>query len=109
VPDVLLELYADPDLLETPPFVVVSPDGNEEWDIDEFEPADAEAMDVDHFGIPETAFCFATSGFGDPYYVEFPSVGDDGPVYRLNHDGGDIDRVAGSLREFLNWPRRPGR
>ena len=58
------------------------------------------------FGIPPRAFCFAKTKFGDPYDVELGPRRDDGPVSVLYHDGGDIARVANSLRDFLAWPRR---
>jgi hypothetical protein len=108
-PAVLRDLYTDRDLLLSPPITVAAPTGagGQEYHIATFQPADAEGTESDHFGIPASAFCFATTKFGDPYYVEFRPRREDGPVSVLYHDGGDIVRVANSLREFLAWPRRP--
>ena len=79
---------------------------DQEWHRATFEPADAEGTESDHFGIPPRAFCFAKTKFGDSHYVEFGPRRDDVPVSVLYHDGGDIVRVANSLRDFLAWPRR---
>ena len=104
-PEVLRQLYADHALLQSTPFVVSGPttDGGAEWDIHSFQPADGQG---DHFEIRPRAFCFATTVFGDPYYLELAADSDDGPVSRRYHDGGDIERIADSLTEFLSWPRR---
>ena len=103
-PAVLRRLYADHALLLSAPLIVAAPDA--EWPIECFHPADARG---DHFSVPAGAFCFAASGFGDPYYVEFGARGEDGPVSVHYHDGGDIARIADTLAEFLSWPRRPDR
>jgi hypothetical protein len=106
-PAVLRQLYADHALLLSAPLVVTAPDAvDAEWPIECFHPADARG---DHCPVPTGAFCFATTGFGDPYYVEFGARGEDGPVSVHYHDGGDIARIADTLAEFLSWPRRPDR
>jgi hypothetical protein len=104
-PAVLRELYADHGLLQSTPFGVIGPatDGEADWDIHSFQPADGRG---DYFEIPPGAFCFATTVFGDPYYVEFAAGRDDGPVSLRYHDGGDVALIADSLTEFLSWPRR---
>ena len=111
VPTVLRELYSDRELLMSAPLIVTGQlDGVEsEWDIATFQPADAEATLVGQRGLPPIAFCFATTVFGDSYYLAIDRTGEDGPVYRNYHDGGDVVPVAESLREFLSWPRRPDR
>lgn len=107
-PAVLRELYADHALLLSTPFTVIGPPGglDAEWHIDSFYPADGRAST---FWVPAGAFCFATTVFGDPYYVELGQHGEDGPVSVHYHDGGDIVRIANTLAEFLTWPRRPER
>ena len=104
-PAVLRELYADHALLRGTPFIVSGSetDGEAAWHIHSFQPADGRG---DHFEIPPGAFCFAMTEFGDPYYVELAAGSDDGPVSLGYHDGGDVERVADSLTEFLGWPRR---
>jgi hypothetical protein len=108
-PQVLHRLYADHALLLSAPLTVTGPPDaiDNEWYIESFHPADGS----DHFWVPAPAgaFCFATTGFGDPYYVELEPRGDDGPVFVHYHDGGDIVRIADTLAEFLAWPRRPDR
>ncbi len=108
VPAVLHRLFADHALLLSAPLTVTGRPGasDTEWDIETFHPADGRA---DHFPVPAGAFCFATTGFGDPYYVELGPRGEDGPVAVHYHDGGDVVRIANTLTEFLSWPRRSDR
>jgi len=107
VPAAVRELYADHGLITREGLTLVGPPGSEnDWDLSWFLPADAEAFAKGDFGIPPGALPFASTVFGDPYFVLAPREADDGPVYVLHHDGGDIAFVAGSLRELLTWPRR---
>jgi hypothetical protein len=106
VPTAVRELYADHALITREGLTLVGPSGSEDWDIACFRPADAQALAEGDVGIPPGAFPFASNVFGDPYYVLAPRGADDGPVYVLYHDGGDVAFVAGSLRELLTWPRR---
>lgn len=107
-PAVLHRLYGDQALLLSAPLTVTGPPDaiDTEWHIESFHPADGRG---DHFWVPAGAFCFATTGFGDPYYVECGPRAEDGPVSVHYHDGGDIVRIANNLAEFLSWPRRPDR
>jgi hypothetical protein len=111
IPTVLKELYADPSGLEGDVYVfdpAKPKDVGEAWYVNQFVPADYDALQPALESIPPGAFNFAFNEFGDPYYVELGAGDDgDGPVSVHYHDGGDIVRVAPSLREFLRWPRQP--
>jgi len=107
-PEVLRRLYTDQTLLLSAPLTITGPPdtSDTEWHIECFHPADGRG---EHFWVPSGAFCFATTGFGDPYYIEAGPRGEDGPVSVHYHDGGDVVRIADTLAEFLTWPRRPDR
>ena len=116
VPAVLRELYADEALVTSGDLLVFDPgrtgDGEAAWNINQFTPADEEAIHPELESIPDGAFSFASNEFGDPFYVRLGELPDgDGRVFVHYHDGGDTEEVAPSLRVFLSWPResRPHR
>ena len=110
MPAVLRELYADQALVTSRDLVVFDPgrtgDGEAAWNINQFTPADEQAIRPELESIPAGAFSFVTNEFGDPLYLQLGEVPDgDGPVLVHYHDGGDTEEVAPSLRTFLSWPR----
>ena len=106
VPAILRELYENHALLTNTPLEVRNPQSPDAtWHIADFAPANAETMSSERLSVPPGTFCFATNGFGDPYFTVID--GDAGPVYVHYHDGDDIVLVANSLAEFLSWPHRP--
>ena len=112
VPAVLRELYARRELILDGDLYVFPPDKprnrDHAWYINQFVPVDGNALQPELESIPPGSFNFATNEFGDPYYVELSADLDgDGPVSVHYHDGGDVERVAASLRAFLSWPREP--
>jgi|RhiMetdeSRZDD1v2_1073273.scaffolds.fasta_scaffold1954658_1 hypothetical protein len=112
VPAVLLELYAQRELIHDGDLYVFPPDkprkSDHAWYINQFVPADRSALQPELESIPPGSFNFASNEFGDPYYVELSAGPDgDGPVSVHYHDGGDVEQVATSLRTFLSWPREP--
>jgi len=110
VPAVLRELYANRELIIAGDFYLMPPNASDDelgWYINEFVPADHAALEPELESIPPGTFSFAFNEFGDPYFVELSDDPDgDGPVRLRYHDGGDIETVSGSLREFLSWSRR---
>ena len=112
VPAVLREIYARRELILDGDLYVFPPDkprkNDNAWYINQFVPADRNALQPELESIPPGSFSFAYNEFGDPYYVELSADPDgDGPVSVHHHDGGDVEKVAASLRVFLSWPREP--
>jgi hypothetical protein len=112
VSSVLRELYSDQALITSWDILIYDPalggDRNTAWNVNQFNPADAEALTPEFESIPAGAFSFATNEFGDPFYVQLAELPDgDGRVYVHYHDGGDTELVAPSLRIFLSWHREP--
>jgi len=112
VPAVLRALYADQALVTSGDLLVLDPAraGGREmaWNVNQFTPADEEALAPELESIPPGAFAFATNEFGDPFYVQLGELPDgDGRVFVHYHDGGDTELVAPSLHTFLAWPRTP--
>lgn len=112
VPAILRELYADQSLVTTGDLLLYDPDragrGEIPWNVNEFIPADEDALSPDLVSIPSGAFAFATNEFGDPFYVQLGELADgDGRVFVHYHDGDDVELVAPSLRTLLSWQRAP--
>jgi hypothetical protein len=112
VPSVLRDLYSDHELVMSDDLLIFDPsrgdDPNTAWNVNQFNPADAEALTPALESIPRGSFSFATNEFGDPFYVQLGELPDgDGQVFVHYHDGGDIELVAPSLRSFLTWRREP--
>ncbi len=110
LPQKLLDMYADSNLVLSHDFDVLSTERDpkaKSWSISEFLPLhkqDQESTwDLSEFG---KACCFANNGMGDFYWVPMSSERlDEAPVYIIWHDGWDNEKVADSLGEFLSWPR----
>jgi hypothetical protein len=112
VPSILRELYSDQALLTSDDLLIFDParadDRSTAWNVNQFYPADAEALTPQLESIPSGAFSFASNEFGDPFYAQLGELPDgDGRVYVHYHDGGDTELVAPSLRTFLSWRREP--
>jgi hypothetical protein len=109
VPRILRELYADHALVTSGDFLVLDPsrDASEGvLNVNQFVPADEEALTPLLVSIPSGAFSFATNEYGDPLYVQLGELPDgDGRVFVHYHDGDDTELVAPSLRTLLSWPR----
>ena len=110
VPAVLRELYADQTLVTSGDLLVLDParagGRKAAWNINQFTPADEEALSPELESIPPGAFAFATNEFGDPFYIRLGELPDgDGRVFVHHHDGDDTELVAPSLRTILSWPR----
>ena len=112
VPSVLRELYSDQELVMSDDLLIFDPsrgdDPDSAWNLNQFNPAGAEALTPQLESIPRGSFSFATNQFGDPFYVQLGELPDgDGQVFVHYHDGGDVELVAPSLRSFLSWQREP--
>ena len=112
VPAVLRTLYADRALITSGDLLIFDParglDPNLAWNVNEFIPADEDAISAEFVSVPTGAFAFASNEFGDPFYVQLGERPDgDGRVYVHYHDGDDTELVAPTLRDFLSWDRRP--
>ena len=110
VTTILRELYSNQTLITSGDILIYDPalggDRNSAWNVNHFNPADAEALTPEPESIPPGAFSFASNEFGDPFYVQLAELPDgDGRVYVHYHDGGDTELVAPSLRTFLSWHR----
>lgn len=110
VPAILRDLYEDQMLVTRDDLLVFDPrrprDRATAWNINQFTPADEEALAPELDSIPPGAFAFATNQFGDPFYVQIGEFPDgDGRVFVHHHDGDDTELVAPSLRSFLSWNR----
>lgn len=100
IPANLIELYNDKNLIQKKDFEVSVPDDPENaWSIAEFIPAHPKDYEYTWEDV-QKMFCFASSPFGDPYYIDISSA--DLAVYIYYHDGGDTARVANSLQDFKN-------
>jgi hypothetical protein len=85
----------------------------ERWPVYCFEPLDIESLnELPYEEELGPGFCFATTGRGSWYWIAASDQrANDSPVIFLDYDGGRSHgkTVAGSLEEFLNWPRVPMR
>lgn len=111
VPNLLREIYADQALITSADLLVLDPAKGDGWDgawnVNQFTPADAEALAPELESIPPGAFSFASNEFGDPFYVQLGELADgDGRVFVHYHDGDYTELVAPSLRTFLGWRRQ---
>ena len=108
VPGILRELYGAPDALLRSHFYLVAPDGTRRAWLDLFLPMDSEALSPYGRKLPPGALAFADDEHGDPYFfVPDASAYGDGPVFVAGpaHGPEEMELVAGSLSEFLSWPR----
>ncbi len=108
VPGILRELYGTPEALLRGHFYLDQPGGARRVWLDLFLPLDEEALRPYGKLLPAGAIAFADDEHGDPYFfVPDTTVYGDGPVYLLGLKEGrdDILPVAGSLADFLHWPR----
>jgi len=110
IPLVLRDFYANHSRLLQTAFYVVPPNGlkeSEDHFIQRFEPADLQTVTEVWFPIGNNRFPFASDDFGNYYFAE--GVNDRTsslPVFFIDHDGGDISRIANSFEEFVSWPTR---
>jgi len=97
VPEGVESLYRDTDLIMSSGIEVT-----EYAEIAEFVPADDNAFDPEQWFNPASdAFVFATTPFGDPFFVKTSEATAGLPVYLLFHDGGDTERLTATLMGFL--------
>ncbi|APZ92696.1 SMI1/KNR4 family protein [Fuerstiella marisgermanici] len=105
IPTTLRELYADVDSLRRESFYIVPPDAadeSEHYFVAQFQPADLTTIEQACLPGDKTQFPFAIDDFGNYYFVDLTSH--DLCVNYLDHDGGDLSRVADRLETFLKWP-----
>jgi hypothetical protein len=112
LPARLLRLYADRSAIQSGGFDVAKPGQNRRlkpWPVYCFEPLDIEALnELPYEEELGAGFCFATTGRAGWYWVAASERREeDSPVVFLDYEGGGRhgDQVAGSLEEFLGWPR----
>ena len=112
LPERLLTLYRDHPTVLTEQIEIRRP-GEEskdasEW-IEAFLPLDLETHNLTAGVLkPEwgKGCCFATDGSGNFYWVGASSERlSDAPVYFAERDASSSEPVAGTLEEFLSWPR----
>ncbi len=104
IPQSLRKLYADIDCLRRESFYVIPPDADDESEhrfVARFEPADLTAVSLACLPSGRTRFPFASDDFGNYYFVDLADQGL--CVNYIDHDGGDVSRVADQLDTFLNW------
>ncbi|HUS39387.1 MAG TPA: SMI1/KNR4 family protein, partial [Pirellulales bacterium] len=110
MPASLRDLYSNRDLLARSSFYVVPPGSTSEDKhhfIARFEPADMQALNDVWFPIGDNRFPFASDDCGNYFYVELNPGSKDMPVFFVDHDGGDVSRVAESFADFLKWKSYP--
>ncbi|MGB7282774.1 MAG: SMI1/KNR4 family protein [Candidatus Acidiferrum sp.] len=118
LPQRLLALYDDHQTILTEQLEIRRPDPDPnnftepknpaEW-IEAFLPLDLEShkltVDLPSQGWGK-GFCFATDGEGNFYWIPASDARQqDGPVFFAHTDPIANEQVAGSLDEFLSWPR----
>lgn len=113
LPERLIALYQDHPTVLIEQIEITRPssegDHSTEW-IEAFLPLDLESqkytIDLQAQGWGK-GFCFATDGEGNFYWVPMSDARQaDSPVFFACHDPYRNEEVAGSLEEFLSWPRR---
>ncbi len=115
LPESLLQLYQDKSAIQAAGFQLEKPANKrwwpKRWQVYCFEPLDLESLNAlpyeEELG---PGFCFATTGRSSWYWIAASDQrAEDSPVIYLDYDGGGShgQTVAGSLDEFLNWPRLP--
>jgi hypothetical protein len=112
LPQRLLTLYTDHPTVLLEQVELRRPDASSkdgaEW-IEAFLPLDLESqkftLDLAKQGWGK-GFCFATDGAGNFYWVPLHETRQpDSPVFFASRDPLATEQVAGSLDEFLSWPR----
>lgn len=112
LPERLIAFYQDHPTVLMEELEITPPSGDHgsssEW-IEAFLPLDLESQKytVDLAGQGwGKGFCFATDGAGNFYWVPVSEERQaDAPVFFACHDPYGNEQVAGSLEEFLSWPR----
>jgi hypothetical protein len=110
IPTVLREFYADHDRLLQTRFYVIPPQDkdNRDFFVQRFEPADLQMLNEVWLPMEGRRFPFASDDFGNYFFVE---LADDAsgqlPVFFIDHDGGDVSKVADSFAEFTRWKTSP--
>ena len=115
LPESLLQLYEDKSAIQSVGFQLEKPGKRrwwpKRWPVYCFEPLDTEALnELPYEEELGPGFCFATTGRGSWYWLAASEPrAKDSPVIFLDYDDGGSHgkTVAGSLDEFLNWPRLP--
>src|SRR5712664_3324185 len=115
LPESLLQLYEDKSAIQSAGFQLEKPGKKrwrpERWPVYCFEPLDLESLnELPYEEELGPGFCFATTGRGSWYWIAASDQrAKDSPVIFLDYDSGRSHgkTVAGSLEEFLNWPRVP--
>ena len=111
-PPALRAMCAHRDKLLMSDFDVVPPDAadpeDEAWRVQSFTPIDAQAFAERWDGLDDDLLEIASDEMGNVYLVRITGDADDPlPVLFFMHDGdGELEPVAVSLEDFLNWPRR---
>jgi hypothetical protein len=114
LPERLLTLYDDHQLVLTERIKIRRPEADAngensaEW-IEAFLPLDLESqkftLDLPARGLGK-GFCFATDGAANFYWVPASTTREpDAPVFYAWREPAANEEVAGSLEEFLSWPR----
>jgi len=117
LPERLLQLYEDKSAIQSAGFQLEKPGKKrwrpERWPVYCFEPLDIESLnELPYEEELGPGFCFAATGRGSWYWIAASDQrANDSPVIFLDYDSGRSHgkTVAGSLEEFLNWPRVPMR
>ncbi len=115
LPERLLQLYQDKSAIQAAGFQLGRPGKkswwSKPWQVYCFEPLDLESLnELPYEEDLGPGFCFATTGRSSWYWIAASDQrAKDSPVIFLDYDGGGSRgrTVAGSLDEFLNWPRMP--
>jgi len=115
LPERLLQLYQDKTAIQAVGFQLERPGKKlwrqQRWQVYCFEPLDLESLnELPYEEELGPGFCFATTGHGSWYWIAASDQrAKDSPVIFLDYDGGSShgETVAGSLEEFLAWPRLP--
>ena len=110
IPQKLLDMYADSDLLLGRNFQVCAPGTGphkDSWWIGDFVPLHKQdqelTTDLTEFG---KGCCFAGDGMGNFYWVPVDAEHrNDAPVFFACHDPWGNEKVSETLAEFLSWPR----
>ena len=115
LPERLLQLYEDKFAIQSVGFQLEKPGKRrwqaKRWPVYCFEPLDTEALnELPYDEELGPGFCFATTGRDSWYWIAASDHrAKDSPVIFLNYGGSgpQVETVANSLDEFLNWPLLP--
>jgi|GEM_PF-5494557 len=110
IPSALRKLYADEVLINSMDLSFVDPATGKAWPVEYILWPQEEPCLIEIESVGQI-FCFGDTGEGDRYFIKLPrrsetspvASTDVAPVFRRDHETGEILSVAPSLTDFLSW------